>query len=102
LARPPAACPSPDRQVSRPRPRLATIADYFAEHWPIEREIRTVHRRPEQARLYRTFRTSLAWLGAPADTWKLIDELVAVVINSIIARSVEFALDPDELQITSA
>jgi len=80
---------------------LTTIADYIDEYWPIEREIRTVHRRPEQARLYRSLRTSLAWLGGPAATWKLIDELVAVVIDSIIARSVEFAPDLDGLRLTS-
>jgi hypothetical protein len=38
---------------------------------------------------------------APAATWKLIDELVAVVIDSIIARSVEFAPDLDGLRLTS-
>lgn len=80
---------------------LTTIADYIDEYWPIEREIRTVHRRPEQARLYRSLRTSLAWLGGPAATWKLIDELVAVVIDSIIARSVEFAPDLDGLRLTN-
>lgn len=81
---------------------LATIADYLSEHWPIEREIRTVHRRPEQARLYRRLRTSLAWLGDPAATWKIVDELVAVVFDTVVARSVEIAAGPDGLQVTSA
>lgn len=91
----PHAHPGIDRYPARVR-ILKTIADYLATHWPLEREIRTWHRRPEQARLYAHLRLDLAWLGAPAQTWKLIDELVDVVIGVLNNRTVEFPLISDE------
>jgi hypothetical protein len=80
---------------------LATINDYLAEHWPFGHEIRSVHHRPEQARLYATLRSSLAWLGPPARTWKLVDELVPVVLDAIHARTDTFAADDDEFDVSA-
>ncbi|MBT2551831.1 hypothetical protein [Arthrobacter sp. ISL-5] len=85
--------PDIDRYPARVR-ILKTIADYLGTHWPLEREISTLHRRPEQARLYTHLRLDLAWLGAPAQTWKLIDELVDVVIGVLTNRTDRFLLSP--------
>jgi hypothetical protein len=79
---------------------LTTIADYLDVYWPIEREIRTVHRRPEQERLYRRLHASLTWVGDRTVTWKLIDELVVVIFEAIIARSIEFAPALEDMRIS--
>jgi hypothetical protein len=76
---------------------LQVLADYLSEHWPLECEIRTWHRRPEQRRLYDHLRTRLTWLGERTVIWKLTNELVGVAIDIITSRTVEFAFDIDEL-----
>ncbi|MET3143961.1 UNVERIFIED_ORG: hypothetical protein ABIB19_003714 [Arthrobacter sp. UYEF10] len=85
--------PNIDRYPAQVR-ILSTIADYLATHWPLEREIRTWHHRPEQARLYAHLRLHLAWLGTPAQTWKLIDELVDVLIGVLNNRTANFLISP--------
>lgn len=84
--------PGIDRFPARTR-LLETIAAYLAQHWPLDREIAVWHRRPEQRRFYDHLRASLKWLGRPADNWKLIDELVQIVLDILGSRIDTFSLD---------
>lgn len=70
---------------------LETITNYLAEHWPLRTEVRNWHRRPEQARIYGYLRHELSWLDSPAHACRLIDDLAATVINTLINRTVGFS-----------
>lgn len=65
---------------------LHILARYLARHWPVGREIAEWHRRPEQARAYEYLRGELTWLGSPAANWRLIDDLVQVLLDIVGSR----------------
>ncbi len=50
--------------------------------------------------IYRRLRASLTWVGDRTVTWKFIDELVAVIFEAIIARSMEFAPALEDMRLS--